>query len=69
MAMVVPSTSRLNDHDQTVQADQSPAHVMELLEEHVPISLLLDLVAPAGPDSQDILETEGAPEQAWWLQS
>jgi hypothetical protein len=42
---------------------------MELLEEHVPLSLLMDLVAPTGPDSQDILDTEGAPEQAWWAQS
>lgn len=42
--------------------------VMDLLEERVPLSLLMDLVAPSGPDSQDILETEGAPEQAWWEQ-
>lgn len=42
--------------------------VMDLLEERVPLSLLMDLAAPSGPDSHDILETEGAPEQAWWEQ-
>lgn len=40
----------------------------ELLEEHVPLSLIMDLTAPDGPASQEILETEGAPEQAWWEQ-
>ena len=67
--MVAPSTSRVNDQDHAAEAGGSPTPVMELLEEHVPISLLLDLVAPAGPDSQDILDTEGAPEHAWWRQS
>jgi hypothetical protein len=67
--MVAPSTSRVNDQDSAAETGPAPAPVMELLEEHVPISLLLDLVAPAGPDSQDILDTEGAPEQAWWQQS
>ena len=41
--------------------------VMELIEEHVPISLIMDLTVPAGPDSQDILDTEGAPDGTWWL--
>jgi hypothetical protein len=66
--MVAPSTSRVDDQGSIRDAGTSPAQVRELLEERVPISLLLDLVAPSGPDSQDILDTEGGPEQAWWLQ-
>jgi hypothetical protein len=66
--MVAPSTSRVDDQDRARDEGTSPAQVRELLEERVPISLLLDLVAPSGPDSQDILDTEGAPEQAWWRQ-
>ena len=67
-AMVAMGTSRLQDAQN--QGEIAPSdQVMDLLEEHVPISLLMDLVAPAGPDSRDILDTEGAPEQAWWDQS
>jgi hypothetical protein len=66
--MVATSTSRVQD-DENATSDVAPAdHVMELLEEHVPISLLMDLVEPSGPDSHDILATEGAPEEAWWAQ-
>jgi hypothetical protein len=66
--MVAMGTSRLQDAQN--QGEIAPSdQVMDLLEEHVPISLLMDLVAPAGPDSRDILDTEGAPEQAWWDQS
>jgi hypothetical protein len=67
--MVATSTSRLDDEGRAVEVASPPEQVMELLEEHVPLSLLMDLVAPTGPDSQDILDTEGAPEQAWWAQS
>lgn len=48
--------------------DQPETPVMELLEEHVPLSLIMDLSRPAGPDSADILQTEGAPQSAWWVQ-
>jgi hypothetical protein len=65
--MVATSASRLQDAHQ--QSETAPSEqVMDLLEEHVPISLLMDLSAPAGPDSRDILDTEGAPEEAWWDQ-
>ncbi len=40
--------------------------VMGLLAEHVPLALLADLVAPDGPVSQEILESEGLPDDAWW---
>jgi hypothetical protein len=44
-------------------------HVMDLLEEHVPLSLIMDLTAPAGPDSREILRAEGEPELHWWERS
>ncbi|MHB1489727.1 hypothetical protein GALL_419560 [mine drainage metagenome] len=40
--------------------------VMGLLAEHVPLALLADLAAPDGPVSQEILESEGLPADAWW---
>ena len=49
--------------------DEQAEQVMELLEEHVPLSLIMDLTAPAGPDSQEILRAEGEPEQHWWERS
>lgn len=41
--------------------------VMGLLHEHVPLSLIMDLVEPSGPDSAGILRTEGAPQSQWWV--
>ena len=57
------TTSEQPDPPVTAEREQ----VMELLEDHVPISLIMDLTVPAGPDSQDILDTEGAPDGTWWL--
>lgn len=45
---------------------EADARVMELLSEKVPLSLIIDLSAPAGPDSEKILDEEGEPENAWW---
>lgn len=63
------------DEPQTVPSDEEPSRpeghpekVLELLSEGVPVSLLLDLTAPAGPDSESILDEEGQPEDAWWEQ-
>ena len=39
--------------------------VHELLAEHVPLALLVDLVAP-GVSSEEILKEEGLPEEPWW---
>ncbi|MCG7287115.1 hypothetical protein MHY85_14170 [Cellulomonas sp. ACRRI] len=39
--------------------------VMDLLAEHVPLTLLADL-AVAEPRSEAILAAEGLPEEAWW---
>lgn len=46
--------------------DESP--IMTMLHEHVPLSLLWDLTDPQGPVSEEILATEGEPEQRWWEQ-
>jgi hypothetical protein len=51
--------------EEPVPADRAE-RVMDLLEEHVPLSLLLDLTAPAGPDSREILRAEGEPDVHWW---
>ena len=47
-------------------APDAAEQTKELLEEHVPLSLIMDLTAPDGPHSKEILDAEGAPEQAWW---
>ncbi len=38
--------------------------VMDLLADHVPITLLVDLAEP--PASEAVLQAEGLPEDAWW---
>ena len=45
-------------------ADQSCV-AQELLAEHVPLALLVDLVAPV-VSSEEILQAEGLPDEAWW---
>lgn len=56
-------------HDTSAQhVSDATEQTKELLEEHVPLSLIMDLTAPDGPPSEEILEAEGAPEQAWWEQ-
>jgi hypothetical protein len=47
-------------------AAPADARVMDLLSRHVPLSLIMDLSAPAGPDSAAICDAEGEPEQPWW---
>ena len=54
----------------TPEPDELPlpghARVMAMLSEHVPLSLLVDLTAPGGPDSRRLLDEEGLPDDAWW---
>ena len=38
---------------------------MVMLKEHLPLSLLVDLSAPDGPNSRRILDEEGTPDPAW----
>ncbi len=54
-----PDTTREADLDDATQP------VKDLLAEHVPLALLVDLVAPEAT-SAEILEAEGLPEVAWW---
>lgn len=54
----------------TEQGDRDPDAVddavMDLLHDHVPLTLLVDLVD--APASEEVLVEEGLPEQAWWQQ-
>ena len=45
--------------------DDATQPVKDLLAEHVPLALLVDLVTPESTSSE-ILEAEGLPEAAWW---
>ena len=48
------------------EVDGDPSRVaQELLAEHVPLALLVDLVAPV-VSSDEILQAEGLPDDAWW---
>ena len=48
-----------------VPSDDDTQPVKDLLAEHVPLALLVDLVAPESTSSE-ILEQEGLPDDAWW---
>jgi hypothetical protein len=49
-------------------AGSQESHFMELLQGHVPLSLLMDLSSRSGPNSEAILDEEGTPDDAWWEQ-
>lgn len=51
--------------DERGAGDDATGVVMDLLAEHVPLTLLADLAA-AEPRSDAILAAEGLPEDAWW---
>ena len=59
----VPETDPTAAAAPGAEADEQ---VMDLLAEHVPLALLVDLITPEGPASADILRTEGMPDDAWW---
>jgi hypothetical protein len=40
--------------------------VMSILQEHVPLALLVDLTDTEGPASAEILAEEGGPDTRWW---
>jgi len=50
----------------TVLGVDAAQHAQELLAEHVPLTLLVDLLAPTGQSSDDLLAAEGLPDDAWW---
>lgn len=39
---------------------------MDLLADHVPLSLIMDLAMPTGPRSDELLAEEGLPDDPWW---
>ncbi|MCC2315744.1 hypothetical protein [Cellulomonas xiejunii] len=41
-------------------------YAQKLLAEHVPLTLIVDLLAPTGETSAELLEKEGLPGDAWW---
>ena len=49
-----------------LDAEPTDDEIMELLAEHVPLSLLMDLALPAGPASSEVLRAEGLPVEPWW---
>lgn len=54
--------------DATDAIDAADAAVMGMLHRHVPLTLLCDLTAPEGPESSQILASEGQPQTRWWEQ-
>ncbi|WP_432486192.1 hypothetical protein [Kineococcus esterisolvens] len=40
--------------------------VMEMLSEHIPLSLIMDMASPDGPHSEELLRSEGLPDGEWW---
>ncbi|GAA3813328.1 hypothetical protein [Cellulomonas soli] len=43
--------------------------IKDLLAEHVPLALLVDLLGAERRTSSEILAEEGLPEDAWWEDS
>ncbi|MFB9378565.1 hypothetical protein ACFFKU_07020 [Kineococcus gynurae] len=41
--------------------------VRDMLSEHIPLSLIMDLAAPDGPHSAELLASEGLPTEEWWV--
>ncbi|ADG74234.1 hypothetical protein Cfla_1336 [Cellulomonas flavigena DSM 20109] len=54
------------DESVVVLGVDTTQHAQELLAEHVPLTLLVDLLTPSAPTSEEILVEEGLPEDAWW---
>ena len=51
------------DDAATAEAAQ---HTQGLLAEHVPLTLLVDLLSPTRETSAEIMATEGLPNEEWW---
>ena len=56
----------MSEHDTPVPTQDTQA-VRDLLAEHVPLALIVDLATPE-VTSSEILEAEGLPDDAWWEQ-
>ncbi|MBD7917766.1 hypothetical protein H9657_05665 [Cellulomonas sp. Sa3CUA2] len=57
------------DESVVVLGVDTAQHAQELLAEHVPLTLLVDLLHPTGETSAELLEQEGLPEDSWWAPS
>ena len=57
----------MTEHDDVAVPADDTQVVRDLLAEHVPLALLVDLMAPEAT-SAEILESEGLPAEAWWEQ-
>jgi hypothetical protein len=57
ITLEVDDSDIVND---AISAEQRLSVAMRLLDAHVPLSLLFDLLSPDGPDSEAILESERA---------
>lgn len=55
----------MTEHDTTPVAPEDTQPVKDLLAEHVPLALIVDLATPEAT-SAEILEAEGLPDEAWW---
>ncbi len=67
----------LSDHERRRRRRRAPPRrrppdniepVKDLLDAHVPLTLLVDLLTDAAPPSAEILESEGLPDTPWWEQ-
>ncbi|WP_456844554.1 hypothetical protein [Cellulomonas sp. P5_C6] len=58
----------MNDTTKVPDDGESTQPVRDLLAEHVPLALIVDLVTPEAT-SEEILESEGLPADAWWDQA
>lgn len=56
----------MSDDQPPTLAAPDAERVRELLEAHVPLTLIADLTAAEAVPSQEILEKEGLPEEEWW---
>lgn len=55
----------MTEHDATPVTPEDTQPVRDLLAEHVPLALIVDLATPEAT-SAEILEAEGLPDEAWW---
>lgn len=55
----------MTEHDTTPVPPEDTQPVRDLLAEHVPLALIVDLATPEAT-SAEILEAEGLPDEAWW---
>ena len=63
---VSPGAARLPQAvDRTQSRGLADAFAMKLLSEHVPLTLLLDLVSAEGPRSEEIMSTEDSDDMSW----